>query len=61
MKISLVEYDAGNLPSVERALARQGVETERAATPGAIAAPQLPSPSPNRSAVVIGSATYRCA
>ena len=38
MKISLVEYDAGNLPSVERALARQGVETERAATPDSIAA-----------------------
>jgi glutamine amidotransferase len=32
MKISLVEYDAGNLPSVERALARQGLATERAAT-----------------------------
>jgi imidazole glycerol phosphate synthase glutamine amidotransferase subunit len=38
MKISLVEYDAGNLPSVERALARQGIETERVATPEAIAA-----------------------
>jgi imidazole glycerol phosphate synthase glutamine amidotransferase subunit len=38
MKISLVEYDAGNLPSVERALARQGIETERVATPGAIRA-----------------------
>lgn len=37
MKISLVEYDAGNLPSVERALARQGIETERASTPQAIA------------------------
>ncbi len=36
MKISLVEYDAGNLPSVERALARQGIETERAATPEAV-------------------------
>ena len=36
MKISLVEYDAGNLPSVERALARQGIDTERAATPQAI-------------------------
>jgi imidazole glycerol phosphate synthase glutamine amidotransferase subunit len=36
MKITLVEYDAGNLPSVERALARQGLETERAATPEAI-------------------------
>jgi len=33
MKISLVEYDAGNLPSVERALARQGIETERVGTP----------------------------
>ena len=38
MKISLVEYDAGNLPSVERALARQGLESERAATPEAIRA-----------------------
>ena len=37
MKITLVEYDAGNLPSVERALARQNVETVRAATPQAIA------------------------
>ena len=36
MRISLVEYDAGNLPSVERALARQGIETERVATPQAI-------------------------
>ena len=36
MKISLVEYDAGNLPSVERALARQKIETERASTPQAI-------------------------
>jgi imidazole glycerol phosphate synthase glutamine amidotransferase subunit len=38
MKISLVEYDAGNLPSVERALTRQGLETERVATPDAIRA-----------------------
>ena len=36
MKISLVEYDAGNLPSVERALARQNVESVRASTPDAI-------------------------
>jgi imidazole glycerol phosphate synthase glutamine amidotransferase subunit len=36
VKISLVEYGAGNLPSVEAALARQGVETERASTPEAI-------------------------
>ena len=41
MKISLVEYDAGNLPSVERALARQGVQTERAATPESIAAARV--------------------
>ncbi len=41
MKISLVEYDAGNLPSVERALARQGLETERAATPEAIRAAEV--------------------
>lgn len=33
MKVSLIEYDAGNLPSVERALARQGFQTERVATP----------------------------
>ena len=36
MKISLVEYGAGNLPSVEAALARQGVPAERVATPEAI-------------------------
>jgi imidazole glycerol phosphate synthase glutamine amidotransferase subunit len=40
MKISLVEYDAGNLPSVERALARQNVESVRAATPDAIESAQ---------------------
>ena len=38
MRISLVEYDAGNLPSVERALARQGVETVRVSTPEMIRA-----------------------
>ena len=41
MKISLVEYGAGNLPSVERALERQGVETERAATPECVAAARV--------------------
>lgn len=41
LKISLVEYDAGNLPSVERALTRQGVETERASTPESIAAARV--------------------
>lgn len=30
MKVTLVDYGAGNLPSVERALQRLGVETERA-------------------------------
>jgi imidazole glycerol phosphate synthase glutamine amidotransferase subunit len=33
MKIALVEYGAGNLPSVERALARLGAETFRAPAP----------------------------
>jgi imidazole glycerol phosphate synthase glutamine amidotransferase subunit len=41
MKISLIEYDAGNLPSVERALARQGVETERVGTAESIAAARV--------------------
>lgn len=41
MKISLIEYDAGNLPSVERALARQGVETERVGTAKSIAAARV--------------------
>jgi len=37
MNIALVEYGAGNLPSVERALARLGLESRRASTPEAIA------------------------
>ena len=37
MKVALVEYGAGNLPSVERALARLGVESVRAANPSALA------------------------
>jgi imidazole glycerol-phosphate synthase subunit HisH len=36
MKIALVEYGAGNLPSVERALARLGAETFRAPAPDAL-------------------------
>lgn len=36
MNIALVEYGAGNLPSVERALARLGVESVRASTPEAL-------------------------
>jgi imidazole glycerol-phosphate synthase subunit HisH len=37
MNIALVEYGAGNLPSVERALTRLGVESSRASTPEALA------------------------
>jgi imidazole glycerol phosphate synthase glutamine amidotransferase subunit len=37
MNIALVEYGAGNLPSVERALTRLGVESRRASTPEALA------------------------
>jgi hypothetical protein len=33
VKVTLVEYGAGNLPSVERALHRLGVESTRAAAP----------------------------
>lgn len=36
-KLTLVEYGAGNLPSVERAFARLGAQTERAARPEQIA------------------------
>lgn len=36
MKIALVEYGAGNLPSVERALARLGADTARAPSPEAL-------------------------
>jgi imidazole glycerol phosphate synthase glutamine amidotransferase subunit len=37
MNIALVEYGAGNLPSVERALTRLGVESRRASTPETLA------------------------
>jgi len=37
MNIALVEYGAGNLPSVERALTRLGVESRRASSPEALA------------------------
>ena len=36
MKITLLDYGAGNIPSVERALQRLGAESERAATPECI-------------------------
>lgn len=35
-KIALVDYGAGNLPSVERALGKLGVETRRAGEPSAL-------------------------
>lgn len=37
MKISLIDYGAGNLPSVERALRRLGAETERVTSGRALA------------------------
>jgi imidazole glycerol phosphate synthase glutamine amidotransferase subunit len=37
MKIAIVDYGAGNLPSVERALHKLGAETERAVRPEQIA------------------------
>jgi imidazole glycerol phosphate synthase glutamine amidotransferase subunit len=37
VNIALVEYGAGNLPSVERALARLGVDSRRASTPEELA------------------------
>ena len=42
MNISLLDYGAGNLPSVERALQRLGAETERISTSAGVAkAPAL--------------------
>jgi imidazole glycerol phosphate synthase glutamine amidotransferase subunit len=37
MKISLLDYGAGNLPSVERALQRLGAQTERISTSAGVA------------------------
>src|SRR5271170_2799699 len=37
MKVTIVDYGAGNLPSVERALRGLGAETERGIEPGQIA------------------------
>ena len=37
MKIALLDYGAGNLPSVERALQRLGVQTERVCTSAGVA------------------------
>jgi imidazole glycerol phosphate synthase glutamine amidotransferase subunit len=41
VRISIVDYGAGNLPSVERAFGALGAETERAATPEQIAAARV--------------------
>ncbi len=38
MKVTLVDYGAGNLPSVEHALGRLGAKSERAAGPAALRA-----------------------
>ena len=37
LKVVIVDYGAGNLPSVERALQKLGAETERAVRPEQIA------------------------
>jgi imidazole glycerol phosphate synthase glutamine amidotransferase subunit len=37
MKVSVLDYGAGNVPSVERALERLGVDSQRATTPACIA------------------------
>ena len=36
MKITIIDYGAGNVPSVERALQRLGAESQRTASPGCI-------------------------
>jgi imidazole glycerol phosphate synthase glutamine amidotransferase subunit len=41
MNVTLLDYGAGNVPSVQRALQRQGVNSERASTPGQLAAAKL--------------------
>ena len=38
MKIAIIDYGAGNLPSVERALQKLGAETERATQPAQVSA-----------------------
>ena len=41
MKIAIVDYGAGNLPSVERALRKLGADTERAVRPEQISAARV--------------------
>jgi imidazole glycerol phosphate synthase glutamine amidotransferase subunit len=41
MTVILLDYGAGNVPSVQRALHRQGIDSERATTPAQIAAAKI--------------------
>lgn len=41
MTVTLLDYGAGNVPSVQRALHRQGIDSERATTPKQIAAAKI--------------------
>jgi len=41
MTVTLLDYGAGNVPSVQRALQRQGIQSERATTPAQIAAAKI--------------------
>ncbi len=41
MNVTLLDYGAGNVPSVQRALQRQGVQSERATTRAQIAAAKV--------------------
>jgi len=41
VNVTLLDYGAGNVPSVQRALQRQGVHSERASTPAQIAAAKI--------------------
>jgi imidazole glycerol phosphate synthase glutamine amidotransferase subunit len=41
MNVTLLDYGAGNVPSVQRALHRQGFQSERATTPAQIAAAKI--------------------
>ena len=41
MNVTLLDYGAGNVPSVQRALHRQGIQSERATTPAQIAAGKI--------------------
>jgi imidazole glycerol phosphate synthase glutamine amidotransferase subunit len=40
-RVTLLDYGAGNVPSVQRALQRQGIASERATTAGQIAAAEM--------------------